>query len=290
MLEVSLPPVSRAPRYLRLVRALAAAALHGVAWPSVRTAEFAAACTRRLPRWLWRKHPVVQARRRGLEFRLDLRDNVQRTLYFTNWYERRYLTLVERELRDGDVFVDVGAHIGIHSLLLGRRLLELGGRVFAFEPSPDLAHGIAAAADRNGLTNVTVVATGLGHDDGQVELRSDPEQWDEGDAAVASIVGPGPVVVRARSQSFDRWREREGLPRVDVVKIDVEGAETQVLQGMSGTLATLRPRLIGIEIRDYILQRAGTSEAALREILERAGYHEIPTNDLEGNILFAAST
>src|SRR5689334_14638423 len=88
------------------------------------------------PEW-WAAAPEVRARRLGLDLALDLRDNLQRTLYFTGTYEPGLLRALAAELRPGDVVADVGAHVGVHALSAGRRLRELGGggRVIAFEPA-----------------------------------------------------------------------------------------------------------------------------------------------------------
>lgn len=278
------------PDLLRLARFVVVVVLHVLASFGVQGAEAAAAMTRSLPATLWRRSPTVFARRRGLYMELDLRDNVQRTFYFTGWYERRYVSLLMREAKAGDVYVDVGAHVGIHALLMARRFEELGtGRVLAFEAAPDLASRLSDAASRNRLVNIEVFNMGLGESRGVLELRSDPERWDAADAAVRSRVGPGPVVARARVESFDTWAQEARIDRVDIIKIDVEGDELTVLRGMTSALGRHRPRLIGVEIREYILKRAGGSAAEVRRALATAGYEPVPTPDLEGNFLFAPS-
>src|SRR3954451_5544991 len=101
------------------------------------------------PAW-WEHASRVRVRRLGVRLELDLRDNLQRTLYFTGTYEPGVLALLERELRRGDVVLDVGAHVGVHALTAARRLRALGGgRVIAFEPTPDSATTARAAAARN---------------------------------------------------------------------------------------------------------------------------------------------
>jgi hypothetical protein len=81
----------------------------------------------RLPAAWWAASPVVRVRRLGLRFELDLRDNLQRALYATGTYEPALLRFLHRELRRGDVLVDVGAHIGVHALTAAARLRQLGG-------------------------------------------------------------------------------------------------------------------------------------------------------------------
>jgi FkbM family methyltransferase len=223
------------------------------------------------PAW-WTASPVVRARRLGLRLELDLRDNLQRTLYFTGTYEPGLLGLLEHELQPGDFVLDVGAHVGVHALTAARRLRELGGRgrVIAFEPTPDSSAAIRAAAARNGLA-VEVVQSALGEADGGIELRGDP-RYDTRDAGVRSQFGEGEVVARAPVTTFDAWADDAGLERLDVVKLDIEGAEILALRGMRGSLRRLKPRVLAIEVKDVVMERGPGDEAALHALLVECGY------------------
>jgi FkbM family methyltransferase len=222
------------------------------------------------PAW-WTTAPVVHARRLGLQLELDLRDNLQRTLYFTGAYEPGLLRLLRDELRPGDVVLDVGAHVGVHALTAARRLRELGGgRVIAFEPTPDSSAAVRAGAARNGLA-VDVVQSALGETEGEIELRGDP-RYDTRDAGVRSQFGEGDVVARAPVTTFDAWAGRTGLDRLDVVKLDIEGAEILALRGMRESLRRLEPRLLAIEVKDVVMERGPGDEASLHALLRECGY------------------
>jgi FkbM family methyltransferase len=228
-------------------------------------------------RW-WTTAPQVAARRAGLALELDLRDNLQRTLFFTGRYEPAVTAFLRRELRRGDTVLDVGAHIGLHSLTAARRLRELGGgRVIAVEPAPDSAAALRRAAVRNGL-EVDVVEAAAGARDGFVELRGDP-RYDPADAGVRSRQGAGPTVARARVVALDDRLDGAG---VDLVKIDVEGAEPDVLDGLRATLATGR-------VRALIVETKGPGGPAVHERLAAHGY--APAAELPvGTTLFSRAT
>jgi FkbM family methyltransferase len=203
----------------------------------------------------WLTGPV-RARRLGLRLELDLRDNLQRTVYFTGTYEPELMAFLLSELRPGDIVADVGAHIGIHALVMARA----GARVIAFEPTPDSAARLRAAAAENGL-ELEVVEAALGGEEGEVSLYADP-RYDLADAGVRSISGTGALVATARATFLDARR----LDRLDILKVDVEGAEAAVFEGARDTLARLRPRAVVVEAKGH------GDEAALRALLAGAGY------------------
>ncbi|WP_188190370.1 FkbM family methyltransferase [Nonomuraea sp. SYSU D8015] len=216
------------------------------------------------PQWA----ATVRVRRNGLRLELDLRDNLQAILYYAGRYEPDVLRFLRRELRGGDVVADVGAHIGVHALAAARLLRPAGGRVIAFEPASDSAAKLRAAARRNGL-RVEVVQTALGAHPGTAGLYGDA-RYDAADAGVRSQYGDAALVEQVPVRVFDDWAAEAGLSRLDVVKIDVEGAEAAVLAGMSRSLRTLRPRAVLVEVKQR--ERTDTSAEELRGLLTRHGY------------------
>jgi FkbM family methyltransferase len=202
----------------------------------------------------WLTGPVT-ARRLGLRLELDLRDNLARTVYFTGTYEPELVAFLST-LRAGEVFADVGAHVGIHSLVAARA----GARVVAFEPAPDSAARLRAAAAASGLA-VTVVQAALGIEEREVGLFADP-RYDVADAGVRSLAGTGERVATARATTLDAC----GLDRLDVLKVDVEGAEAAVLEGARDSLVRLRPRAVIVESKGH-----GDAERVRAELHE-CGY------------------
>jgi FkbM family methyltransferase len=288
---VTIPRLRRAFRVLsvRAVRLLLVGLLRPAAALGSSMQQHAARRARRLPAGIWRDDSTVTVRRGRCRYRLDIRDNVQRAFYFTGWYERRYVTALVSALRKDDVFVDVGAHVGIHTLAVAVRLSELeGGCVLAFEPASDTCLALQNNVCMNKLNSyVQVVPLALGAQAEKLALRNDPLRFDAADAAVRSFYGPGTDGEEVSVVKFDDWADQSGIERIDIVKIDVEGAELAVLRGMQKSIARFHPRLIGVEIRDYLLQQANFSEQELRMWLETAGYRQMETGDLEGNYLFA---
>jgi FkbM family methyltransferase len=219
----------------------------------------------------WAPHQPcgVHASFDGVDFQLELQDNLQRTLFYLGHYEEPLHDLLVAEYRPGDVFVDVGANIGVHALTVARRRTG-DGAVIAFEPAADTATILRETALRNGLL-VDVHEVALGRGTAVGELRQSPN-WAPADLGVRSLYGDGQVVERVQIQSFDDWASSTGLTQLDLVKIDVEGAEFDVLAGMRESLLRLRPRLLIVEVIDHFLVRSGSSAAELDGFLADVGY------------------
>ena len=258
------------------LRSLAAGGLRSVAAAGPGAARRATRWQGRLPA-SWHAGQEVTTRVQGFRLSLALDDNVQRELYYLGAYERPFVRYLVDEVRPGDVVLDVGAHVGIFTLALARRLDELGaGRVISVEAASGTADRLRAHVAVNGLDDhVTVLQAALTAEDTMVELRGDP-MFGTGDVAVTSAHGTGEVVETVPGRALDGWAAEHDLERLDVVKMDIEGAEHAALLGMRGTLESLRPRLVTVECKGYVLDRAGTTEAAIDELMVELGYRRQP--------------
>jgi FkbM family methyltransferase len=171
-------------------------------------------------------------------------------------YQRELAALLRRRLPSDAVAVDGGAHIGVISVLLAS--LCPAGHVYAFEPVPEtsahLEHNLAA----NDITNVTVERLALYSDDGETTLALD-ESYPGG-----SHIGEG--TCRVTTARLDSWAQARGLDRLDLLKLDVEGAEPAVLDGAEETLRRFKPLTV-VECNPVALPRlAGTG---YRELFHR---------------------
>lgn len=154
-------------------------------------------------------------------------------------YEQPVQDVLQAHLRPGDVVYDIGANLGFVSLLAAR-FVGPTGWIHAFEPVPANAARIARNAARNGFANVVVHETAISNISGQGELLLAEHI---GGAALASAGAPpdpaGRIIVDLAA--IDHL---DGLPPPTFVKIDVEGAELEVLQGMRATAERHRPAVL----------------------------------------------
>jgi FkbM family methyltransferase len=174
-----------------------------------------------------------------------------------------------RHLGPGDVFYDIGANLGFFSLL-GAHLVGLNqGRVYAFEAAPDNAAAIRANAALNGIPNVSVIDKAVSSNAGTGRLQIvDDQSWSK-----LEEYGEHPYTERTIDVELvaidDLLRSGELAPPT-VVKIDVEGAEIAVLDGMRETLERYQPAVI-CELHD--------THRGFLEVMSSVGYRLI---NLEG--------
>jgi FkbM family methyltransferase len=184
-------------------------------------------------------------------------------------YEVPVQKTVASLLRDGDVFYDIGANVGFFSVLAGR-LVGPAGAVYAFEPVPANASTVERNARLNRLGNIEVLRVAVSHQAGRSELFL--AHYAGGAALKSAAVPPdlaGSILVDT-SPIDDLVKARRIRPP-DVVKIDVEGAEKDVLQGMLDVLREWRPKVI-LEVDDADEARCDGKLAACRGFLQDLRY------------------
>ena len=215
---------------------------------------------------------VTRRTRHGVTLRLDLDDYVQRGIFY-DAYEMPELAFVRRALRPGDLMIDVGAHVGIFSLVAARSVGP-SGEVHAFEPLDFNVERIIENARLNGFNNIKVNRSAVGARAGEISLGLDPAlpraespAWRAGYA-----VGLAASSVTAPIVSLDDYAR--GLPAgpIRFVKVDVEGYEPDVFEGMRGLLAGRRIRILMMEINLYALSRYGYGIIEAVRPLQEAGY------------------
>jgi FkbM family methyltransferase len=236
----------------------------------------------------------------GLTFELDLRDDVQRAIYF-ECYEPRDLALVQSLVPAGGVCVDVGANVGFYSLHFAR-LVGPSGRVFAFEPDPRNAARLRRNVALNAFEPIVEVdERAVSGRDGRATLhRSDPDHSGWGSLAAHA---DETSTVDVSTTTLDSFLEARGIDRVDLLKADVEGSEIDLLRGATRSLRKRRLRRLFIEFNGVRLAGSGLGLPEFLAPLEAAGYRpagahadlvdrmrsgNVPAHTVWPNLLFEA--
>jgi FkbM family methyltransferase len=205
----------------------------------------------------------------GSRMALDSGEYMQRRFYY-HCYEAPAVRFFKRWLRDGDAVLDVGAHVGLFTLLAAR-LVGPKGEVHAFEPVPANFERLQANIALNALSNVRPSRVAVGDENGEVSLGLRDERL-VGNSTCDYTVGAELGSVTAPATTLDSYLDARGLERVRLVKIDVEGFEYRVLAGLERTLAEAPPDAIMLELNAEMLYEHGSSPTSLIAQLQDHGY------------------
>jgi FkbM family methyltransferase len=218
-----------------------------------------------------REHCVFrQSRIDGLRALVRADDEVGRCMYFYQEFEVDDSAFVFNCIRDTDVCIDIGANVGFYSLGFSKRATQ--GAVHSFEPVPLNYHLLALNVIDNGLSNVVVNNCAVGDINGESDLCI------ARDGAYSSFVDTGrkPIQEKLRTKvvTLDSYCVSANCTRVDILKVDVEGAEPMVLRGCSGLLADTRrrPRLIMLELLDCMLRLFHSTIMDVNTVMGGYGY------------------
>ena len=177
----------------------------------------------------------------GLQYSGRLNCYIDWFVYFYGAYEKQVLFLL-RDLvatRQGrPIYIDVGANVGQHALFMSQYCKQ----VHAFEPFEPVTRSLKENIRRNSITNITIHNVGLGEREEELDFFA-PTGANTGTGSFVSTVATDRNRFAGKLQvvSGDECVAKLGLTEVDLIKIDVEGFEKHVLNGLSNTLRSCRP-------------------------------------------------
>jgi FkbM family methyltransferase len=206
-----------------------------------------------------------------LQLLLYLGNDLSKQIFVAGCIDPNEFAFLDKVLQPGMTFVDVGANEGIYALFASRRVTN-SGIVYAFEPSAREFERLVQNLRLNSARNVRALRLALADQVGEAELAvAGPEHSGHNTIGVFAY-----DVVRLRSevvstQTLDDVVREHGIVRLDVVKLDVEGAELRVLNGGREALRRYRP-LILFEVTDSALRGQGTSAPELCAAVSGLGY------------------
>lgn len=203
----------------------------------------------------------------GYTMTLDLANVIHRQI-FMGCFARDMTRWSRALLSRGGTFLDVGAHAGYFSLTAADRVGRTG-RVYAVEPNPGTFEALQINLRANGIAHVSSYMCGLADRPGTIRLHAPPSRLDY-NATVLPRADWQSVDVPSRT--LDECVNDWGVGRIDLMKLDVEGAEPLVLAGGFDCLARGMVRHAMIEINGPRLTEAGSSPASLTHTLDSFGF------------------
>jgi FkbM family methyltransferase len=151
---------------------------------------------------------------------------------------------------EGDTVVDVGAHIGLYSLIAAKRVGP-SGKVIAIEPDPENCNLLQRNIELNKLTNVTIFKRAAFSSSSKLKLYLPGKE--RGFTKLSTIMANRAVTenfLEIDATTLDHLMLMQGMTQVNWIKIDVEGAELEVLKGAIVTLSVSKDIALLIEVHN----------------------------------------
>jgi FkbM family methyltransferase len=186
-------------------------------------------------------------------------------LYFRGTFETGTSELIRKVLRPGDVALDIGANLGWYTVLIAKAVGL--GRCHAFEPLPELFQRLKANCEANHLEGtVELNEVALGEREGTAELYTF-QNLGAGSTSLSKLGRNDYSAVSVPIVTLDSYLRARQIPRVDFIKIDVEGAEMSVLKGAGVVLRARRSPVWLIEMNVETSKSFGYAPEDLLEFL-----------------------
>jgi FkbM family methyltransferase len=196
---------------------------------------------------------------------LDTSEYIQSHLYLFNSFEPSTIKCIGKLVKPDDIIIDIGANIGYLSLNFAAHL-DSSGIVYSFEPERKNYNSLIENISLNKGLNIKPIKKALSNFDGKIKLyiSKDNNQGSHSTIYNDQILSENYEEIEALK--LDDFIKNERLLKIDFVKIDVEGAEVEVLEGMSSTMQNFKP-IILIEMNNTIQNLRGVSTREIKEKL-----------------------
>lgn len=188
-------------------------------------------------------------------------------------YEKNEAAFLKRVFFSGMVFLDIGANVGYYTALAGHAA-GAAGRILALEPDPESYSYLTQTIEANGFTNVTPFQIAASDEIGSAQLHISGDNRGDNRLYANELASD---IVTVSTTTVDVLLRQAGITSVDVIKMDVQGAEGRVLSGMKDTLGQFKPITILSEFWPDGLRRARTEPEQFLYTLQNLGLriHEL---------------
>lgn len=216
-------------------------------------------------RWYAEVKPHQVCNRGGIKWDLDLTRTIDYGVYLGGW-EPGTLKFLRKNVKTGDVVIEVGANIGAHTLPLAQ-MVGPSGFVHAFEPTQYALNKLHRNLSLNPslAQRVQVYAQLVTNHEGSQPIEEIRSAWKR------DGTNEQPERIAAERISIDAFVASRAIDRVSLIKIDVDGYDYKVISGAAETLRRHRP-VVFIELAEYCLNEQGDSLRDIFQLFGEAGY------------------
>jgi FkbM family methyltransferase len=204
-----------------------------------------------------------------VKLNVNLDDYLQRWIFCHRLKDEPDYFYIGKILKQGEHFLDIGANIGIVSLIASRSVGDLG-KVYAVEALPTTRKLLEENIALNDARNIKVIPFALLDKTGEVKFYGSTDGNIGGSSLSAQGQKGKPVIVEGKT--LDSLLTDGTIEKCDVMKMDIEGAEILALRGMKNLFANHKPRAVMIEVADEHLAQFSANPADIIEFFSNHGY------------------
>lgn len=254
----------------------------------------------RISTWLFRKY-IKGSEQKGITWfnsekiaiYFSSTEYIERRVWMLGEYEPEVASVFSAYVAKGGTALDIGANIGINSIRLAN-LVGPSGKVFSFEPIPFNQNRFKKNIELNLIDNITLVPMALGVS--TETLKLDFNEHEENMGAI-SLRNAGDVGIDIQVRKGDDWVKENNIQQINFIKIDVEGFEWNVIDGLNETIKNFHPSIL-IEWDLNYLEYSGISKKNWQGFIDENSYkiyqinrYELKevsaiSNASDGNLLF----
>lgn len=189
--------------------------------------------------------------------------------YYEADYEKESFSFIRSKVKEGDIVLDIGGHIGLYATAFGQ-LVGKSGRVYSFEPTPSTRSVLSQTVSLNHLENiVSVQPEAIAKERGETTFYISDNLTDNSNSLVDFRDNQTSRGIKVPLISIDDFATTIG--HINFIKIDVEGAEYEALLGAKNTLVNHKPTCI-LALHPKQIQSNGNSLADIWDVVKQYGY------------------
>jgi len=183
-------------------------------------------------------------------------------------FERVELDIFRKTIEEGMNIVDIGANIGLYSIISAKRV-GINGKVFVYEPEPTNINFLKKNIDSNNLKNVFIETKAMSNSAGNTKLFITKDN--KGTHSLANNRSVKDYI-NIETDTLDNSLKKYGSPKIDIIKMDIEGAEILAIDGMRETIKNSPNLIIFSEFYPKAIIRLGGSPIGYLEKLRDLGF------------------
>lgn len=208
----------------------------------------------------------------GINIKLSMDQYIDNHIYWFGEFEPDVGNYLKLNIKIGAKCIDIGGHIGYFTLLMSQ-LCGSTGKVYTFEPEPCNFAALKYNLDLNNVNNVVPIEAALTNQETLIDflLAKTDDKYGSAVHSCFQTDHTSNNVIKVKSMTWDKFAKNSNITKIDFIKIDCEGGEILVLEGMCDLLKHSKATLI-IEVSPPYLAMQGKSVQELKAFLESFGY------------------